>query len=133
VSSLGRVGVSPPAPGTQQARETPLDTRGLRVLKLQQKNDADPLRDKRYISGVVDPTRAAGSPLTDGIAFTAGQAIELAHGLGRAAQGFIVTDCQVGAHGLVNDKPNLTKGLEKTHIRLKNTALVTTVVKVQVV
>jgi len=121
MSTLGRVGVSVPTPGTTKARETPIDPGDLRIRKLEQKNDADTLRDKAFVTGTTDATRPKGSPLTDGITLAAGAAVEVAHGLGHAATGFlpIVTGDAIGS--LTNDVANLSKGLEKTHIRIKNT------------
>jgi hypothetical protein len=133
MSTLGRVGVSVPTPGTTQARETPVDPSAMRIVRLEQKSDADALRDKAFITGTSDTTRPKGSPLTDGITLAAGASIELAHGLGRAAIGFVPVCSGDAVGSLINDVANLSKGLEKTHIRIKNTGAGSVKFKVMVV
>lgn len=117
--TIGRIGVSFPTPAATGGRE--VDPSALRLRKLEQKNDADKLRDQAFITGTKDSTRPPGSPLTDGITLQAGATIELAHGLGRQANGIVPIITAGATSALTNDVANISKGLEKTHVRVKNT------------
>lgn len=132
MSVLGRVGITlepPPQRASDQGT-------GAQKTKVQQKLDKDPIGDRAAVTGVADaslPRQPSGQPgQTIGITFAAGQAIEIAHGLGRAATGFLVKDAQLSAPALFNDLANLSPGLSKTHIRLKHSGAATTKVSLVV-
>lgn len=78
--------------------------------------EAFPLLNGVLIVGVKDATQAGG--VTDGVTVPMNQAVEFFHGLGRVPIGFIVVDVQDNPVVLERDQAGLTKGLEKTHIRL---------------
>lgn len=72
------------------------------------------------VLGVDDSTQFRGQ--TDGISFTAGQAREIKHGLGRRPLGFMIINATGEAPQLYRDDANLTTGLETSHLRLVRAA-----------
>jgi hypothetical protein len=80
--------------------------------ELARKVGANPLANAASLTGLL---QTDGST-SDGIAFTVGNSVELAHGLGRRASGFVVTDSQLGPAMLY--RVTSTSGLEDTHIKL---------------
>ena len=129
MSLFGRAGVVYEAPDPDK----PFNVARASTEKALRQQDGDQFREKSPVTGLQDTTvpvvRGTPTPLTDGITFTAGQAINIAHGMSRKPKGWLVIDCTGTAHALINDAANLPTDMVTTHMRLKHTGGATTVVK----
>lgn len=111
MTTRGRIGVMrvfPAAQNTPGIEQQATDRGAAKV-------DTMPLRDHALVTGIYDPVTKNTS---DGVTFTAGQTLEVAHTLGRRVTGFIVANAELSAPELTRDDANLTVGLETTHTRL---------------